>query len=74
LEEQLKNGYRLAMLKEIDVKKLKELKLLYDDALQHFKDDPKAIRELTGHDDIALAALTIVANTIMNLDEFLTKS
>jgi hypothetical protein len=73
VEDQITNGYRMAMIKEIDAQKLQTLKRLYEEALQHFKDDPNSIKEFTGENDIDLAALTVVANTIMNLDEFLTK-
>lgn len=74
VEEQIKNGYRLALLKEIDAEKLHKLQILYERAIQHFKDDPEAAENMTGKNDITLAALTVVGNAIMNLDEFLTKS
>ena len=74
VDEQIKIGYRLAMARDIDTGKLYELQLLYRQALQHFQEEPKAAEELTGGKDFALAALTVVANAIMNLDEFLTKA
>jgi hypothetical protein len=74
VEEQIKNGYRIAMFKDIDREKLYDLLLLYQRAIQHFKDDPQAAENMTGKNDIPLAALTVVGNAIMNLDEFLTKS
>jgi uncharacterized protein YoaH (UPF0181 family) len=74
VEEQIKSGYRLAMVKEIDADKLKDLQLLYQQAMQRFKDNAEAAERMTGTKDIELAALTVVGNAIMNLDEFLTKS
>lgn len=73
VKEQLKKGYQLAMINEIGADKLFELELLYMKALQHFKDDPEAAEHVTGKNDIELAALTVVGNAIMNLDEFFTK-
>lgn len=74
VEEQIKRGYYFAMVQEIDVKKLAELELLYKQALQHFKEDSAQAEEMVGEKDVNLAALTVVANAILNLDEFITKS
>lgn len=74
VEEQIKYGYRLAMVKEIDNEKLDKLQLLYEEAIQHFNEDPQAAEDLTGKKDLKLAALAIVGSAIMNLDEFLVKS
>jgi len=74
VEQQLKTGYKFAMFREINSGKLDQLKSLYEDAKQHFEENPHAVEELTGTEDEQLARLTIVANAIMNLDEFLTKS
>jgi hypothetical protein len=74
LEKQLKAGYRFAMFRDIQPEKLEVLTSLYLDARQHFEENNEAIRELTGETDLQLAALTVAANAIMNLDEFLTKS
>lgn len=74
VEEQIKQGYRLAMVKEIDPAKLHDLQQLYKEALLQYEKDPEAAEKMVGKKDAALAALTVVANAIMNLDEFLTKS
>lgn len=74
VEEQLKAGYRYALFRDIDPEKLEVMKELYLDAKDHFEENSDAAREFTGEDDLQLAALTVVANAIMNLDEFLTKS
>ncbi len=73
-EQQLKAGYRIAMVRDIDPTKLEELKALYREAKQYFEENNGAAEELTGKNDLQLAALTMAANVIMNLDEFLTKS
>lgn len=71
----IKTGYEMAMAKEtIDATKLQELELLYDQAFQHFEKDMTAAEEMAGERNIQLAALTVVANAILNLDEFVTKS
>lgn len=72
--EQIRKGYKLAMLRDIGADKLRDLQKLHQQAQQHFIKDPKAAEALTGEQDSSLAALTVVSNAIMNLDEFLTKS
>src|SRR5690606_12097806 len=42
VEERIKIGYRRAMLRDIEPEKLKGLKILYDQALNHFEADPEA--------------------------------
>jgi len=70
-------GYRQAMLKPIPDEKLQVLEELYRKAYQKYKQEPEEARKLLDQDPGSSphrAALTIVANAIMNLDEFLTKS
>ncbi len=75
VEKQISKGYQIAMAKEIvDPAKLQELIKLHAAAMRHFQDDPSAAEALVGKEDIQLASLTVVANAIMNLDEFITKS
>ncbi|MEX2592165.1 MAG: DUF1553 domain-containing protein [Anditalea sp.] len=74
VDEQIKAGYRMAMLRDIGKEKLHDLQLLHEKALGYFKNDPEAAEKLTGKKDIKLAVLTVVASAIMNLDEFITKS
>jgi hypothetical protein len=73
-DEQIKQGYRLAMVKEIDPIKFEQLKQLYLESFDSFEEDPKAAEKLTGIKDLKLAALTVIANVILNLDEVITKS
>jgi hypothetical protein len=75
VEKQISEGYRIAMAKkEIDIKTMQELQLLYTEAFRHFEDNPEAAEALIGEKDVKLATLTVVANAIMNLNEFITKS
>ncbi|WPP49217.1 DUF1553 domain-containing protein [Catalinimonas niigatensis] len=74
VEEQIKKGYTLATLREIDAEKLHELQKLYAETLLHFEAQPEAVEKIAGQNDIQLAVLTMVANVILNLDEFITKS
>lgn len=72
-------GYKAAMYKDITPAKLEILVKLYGQAFDKFKKDPAAAKALTARKEdmpgtSELAALTVVANAIMNLDEFLSKS
>jgi hypothetical protein len=72
-------GYQTAMYKSLPDNKLNVLQTLYKQALNEYRKDPKAAMKLLQSKDSApqqaeLAALAVVANAIMNLDEFLTKS
>src|SRR5690606_32100911 len=70
VEAQIRIGYRKALCKEIESEKLQGLQMLYAQAFKHFEDDPQAAEEITGERNIPLAALTVVGNAILNLDEF----
>ncbi|HVI46444.1 MAG TPA: DUF1553 domain-containing protein [Chitinophaga sp.] len=72
-------GYQTAMFRQLPPTKLAALQKLYQQALQQYKKDECAAEELLQCKErparmAELAALTVVANAIMNLDEFLTKS
>ncbi|MGO4292534.1 DUF1553 domain-containing protein [Chitinophaga sp. RAB17] len=72
-------GYQTAMYKTLPDNKLKVLQTLYAQALQEFRKDPNAAMKVlqsknSEPQQAELAALAVVANAIMNLDEFLTKS
>lgn len=71
---QLSGMYSLAMLRGIDEGKLNDLEALYWEAKSFFEQDEAAICQLVGEENEQLAILTVMANTIMNLDEFLMKS
>ncbi|MGW9683983.1 DUF1553 domain-containing protein [Flagellimonas sp. 2504JD1-5] len=77
IEEQLTQGYEKATLSEISPEKLEALKELYAASLNEFKNDNEGLIQFLhfdGNPTAELAALTVVANAIMNLDEFLSKA
>lgn len=79
VEDQIKVGYYSAMGKEIEAPKLDLLMALYDESHQHFMvsnstaELPAIFGERVGKDKYRIAALTVVANTLLNLDEFIVK-
>ena len=73
-EEQIKTGYQLALLQDIAPEKLDALHALYEEATQYYQEHPEEVPKLVGEEDTELAALTVVASAMMNLDEFVTKA
>jgi mono/diheme cytochrome c family protein len=80
IENQIKNAYFKTIFKEIEKKDLKALTNLYELSLKKFKANPKAINQFLStpyqkeeHGTNHLAAMTVVTNAMMNLDEFVTK-
>ncbi|WP_313182463.1 DUF1553 domain-containing protein [Sphingobacterium siyangense] len=82
LRNGIRVGYKRAMLKDADEKKLKELEHLYQKALIDFSKKPDSAAKFL-NEDLAKsnvkvlpskAAYMLVANAVLNLDEFLTKS
>ncbi|ATL48686.1 hypothetical protein COR50_16800 [Chitinophaga caeni] len=79
VEAAIKWGYKRALYGPLSTGELIVLKRLYNTALSSYRDNPGNVNALlkqktSSNQDAELAALTIVANAIMNLDEFLTKS
>ncbi len=72
-EERIASGYKMAMVKPIDAKKKEALLTLYQEAIQYYQENPEETAKMAGEDNQQLAALAIVANAMMNLDEFVTK-
>lgn len=74
----IRAGYKAAMYKDIVPGKLNVLAKLYTQSLEKFRKDPEATAAFLQQEQQPgmeqLAALTVVANAIMNLDEFLSKS
>ena len=74
----ISTGYREALLKPISTGRLAALKNLYNTAYQKLKNDPDKMCEINGqpdqHNNVETAALVIVANAILNLDEVITKN
>ena len=75
---QISKGYEMALQKNITPPRLLALMKLYYTALEKFRNDPSKAGEMTGansrHGDPETAALVVVANAILNLDELITKS
>ncbi|WP_420320286.1 DUF1553 domain-containing protein [Flagellimonas sp.] len=77
IEAQLAHGYERATLSKISSGKLEALKELYATSIGEFKNDNDSLIQFLHFDanpTAELAALTVVANAIMNLDEFLSKA
>lgn len=78
INQLISNGYQSAMGKPIPHAKLTILKHLYDRAYLTYVNDPAKTCELIGimdeNNNPQTAALVIVANAMLNLDEFITKN
>jgi hypothetical protein len=73
-ENQIIMCYQSALQHEPNQKDLKALVNLYELSLENFKKNPKEIKAyLKDNSKPELAALSVVANAIINLDEFVTK-
>lgn len=78
VKDQVKQGYQMALFHPPSDRKLKELVRLYNRSLSYYKDNKKEAKKFTGVGQMKPggpheAALTSVANTILNLDAFLMK-
>jgi hypothetical protein len=78
LKHEISKGYEIALHKPIPDSKLSVLEKLYDESLQKFKKDKDKTCEMIGvddqHNNPETAALVVVANAILNLDEVITKN
>jgi hypothetical protein len=77
IENAIALGYEKAVFRNLSPEKQDALFHLYKEAMTTFQADSEAINDFLGQTeqaDAELAALTVVANAIMNLDEFITKS
>jgi hypothetical protein len=75
---QIANGYKMMLFKPIPENRLKVFENLYQTALLAFKKDAKSTAALMGNSTQLAkpehAALVIVANAMLNLDEVVTKN
>ncbi|MCW3091201.1 MAG: hypothetical protein JWP81_2270 [Ferruginibacter sp.] len=76
--KQISYGYTLATNHALDEKKLTSLITLYKKAYNQFKNDPQKMDGMLGpmptSRNAETAALIVVANVLLNLDEVLTKN
>ncbi len=78
VRQAISKGYEMAMYKPISNAKLEALTKLYDESLKQFKKDKDKTCETIGvmdeHNNPETAALVVVANAMLNLDELITKN
>lgn len=80
VSQSIQTGYRHLMQRPLSDDKLVALEKLYQEAYRHYRKQPVEARKLIGEAsstaeaDAVTAAYTMVANALLNLDEFLTKS
>jgi len=78
IKTQISKGFTLVTYQQISDKSLSALINLYNDALAQFKNNDEKICEMTGgvskHSNAETAALIVVANAMLNLDEVVTKN
>nr|WKN35063.1 DUF1553 domain-containing protein [Tunicatimonas sp. TK19036] len=71
----LQAGYERVMLRTPDAEKIQALELLYQDALHRYQQKTMVHPVAVGsHDSTRLKAFILVANALLNLDEFVTKN
>ncbi|MEX0883731.1 MAG: DUF1553 domain-containing protein, partial [Cyclobacteriaceae bacterium] len=73
-EDRLSLMYSMLMLRGIPVDKMEDLAILYKKTDLYFEQNPDAVCQIAGEEDRELAVYTVMANALMNLDEFLMKS
>jgi hypothetical protein len=74
-KEQIRSGYKSILIRDIPEKKLAVLSALYNEMVTTYAQDQKAADKLMGAEktEPQLAAMTIVAQAMLNLDEVITK-
>lgn len=79
IRKQISKGYEMMLYKPILPAKLDVFAGLYATALNEFKKDPQKAVEMIGgmngeNNDASIAALIVVTNAMLNLDEVVTKN
>ena len=79
VRSQIARGYEMMLFKKIPEQTLQSLVKLYQKALAKFKKDKTAAKEFSGEKNNnqapeEKAALKLVANAMLNLDEVITKN
>jgi hypothetical protein len=79
VDAQIKSGYKLILFREITPEKFTIFKNLYQKAYDYYSSQPQEVVKFLGKQAALLpdakkqAALTVVANAMLNLDEFVMK-
>ncbi len=77
ITKQIEKGYETMMYKPVSEKRMAALIELYNKAIDKFKKDEDAACEMVGvmdeHNNPETAALVVVANAMLNLDEWVNK-
>jgi hypothetical protein len=77
-DKQIARGYQIALNKNITPAALTVMTNLYNKSLTNFRKDADRTCEMVGmmdrHNNPETAALVVVANAILNLDELITKN
>jgi hypothetical protein len=73
--DEINEGYQILMFSPMPEKKLDVLEGLYKEALSKFENDKSAATKMVAAKEFSpqLAAMTVVANAMLNLDEIITK-
>jgi hypothetical protein len=78
LGNQIRAGYQMMMYKPISAEKLSTLEKLYQEAYARLRNDKEKTCEMIGvddeHNNAETASLVVVANAMLNLDEWITKN
>ncbi len=76
VRKQISWGYQSAVYFPIDEKKLNALENLYTKAVAEYRQHPEEAMALTGEEDTPpeQAAMVLVANAMLNLDDLITKN
>lgn len=78
LSEKINKGYEWLMFKKLDPEKLKILEQLYNQSLLGFKGDKEKTCEMVGvmnhRNNPETAAMVVVANAMLNMDEVIVKN
>ena len=78
VQKQIQKGYEAMMYKNISPAKLNALVELYNKSITKFKNDKDAVCEMMGamfkNNNSETASLVVVANAMLNLDEWVNKN
>ena len=74
IEDRLKYGFRACITRMPEAAEIERLKKLYEQQIANFKTDPESVKKITkAAKSNEYAALTMIANVLLNLDETVTK-